>query len=131
MSQTATYDTFLSHSHEDAELVELIAHKLEEEHALRVWLDKWILIPGETLRQELSKGLDNSKTCVVIIGNDTQKGWFEEEINKAIDKQTRDKSFRVIPVLLPNANPRFVQDFLENRRYVRFFEKIVELIDLF
>src|SRR5688500_15936785 len=112
MTHAAKYDTFLSHSHMDAEVVELIAGKLEDEYKLKVWLDKWILIPGEPFRQALSKGLDQANTCVIIIGSTTPKGWFEEEVGKALNKQTKDKSFRVIPLLLPFADTSFVNDFL-------------------
>lgn len=127
MNKDTKYDTFLSHSHLDAEVVELIATKLEDEHDLKVWLDKWILIPGEPFRQALSKGLDEAKTCVIIIGSTTPKGWFEEEVSKALNKQTKDRSFRVIPTLLPSANPNFISDFLELRTWVKFKTEINEL----
>lgn len=127
MNKNIKYNTFLSHSHLDADIVEFIASKLEDEHGLKVWLDKWILIPGEPFIQALSKGVDEAKTCVIIIGSTTPKGWFEEEVNKALNKQTKDKSFRVIPVLLPSANPNFVNDFVELRTWVKFKKEINEL----
>ena len=126
MSEANIYDTFLSHSHADAEIVEQIARQLEDEHDLKVWLDKWILIPGEPFRQAMSKGIDQAKTCVVIIGSNTPKGWFEEEVSKALNKQTQDKSFRVIPMLLPGTDPYFVSDFLELRTWVKFITAIEE-----
>jgi hypothetical protein len=127
MNQNIKYDTFLSHSHIVAEIVELIATKLEDEHGLNVWLDRWILIPGEPFRQSLSKGLDEAKTCVIILGSNTPKGWFAEEVSKALNRQTKDSSFRVIPVLLPSANPDIVTDFLELRTWIKFKTEINEL----
>lgn len=112
------FDVFLSHSHDDAIFVEKIAEKLEDKYNLKVWLDKWILIPGEPFRQTMYRGLEEAKTCAVIVGNGTPKGWFEEEIGKALQKQTKDKKFRVIPVLLPNSKPDFISDFLELRTWV-------------
>ncbi|WP_373397955.1 toll/interleukin-1 receptor domain-containing protein [Algoriphagus halophilus] len=126
MNDLITYDTFLSHSHQDAEVVEQIANKLEDNHDLRVWLDKWILIPGEPFRQAMSKGLEKARTCIIVIGSSTPKGWFEEEVSKALNKQTQDKSFRVIPLLLPNGNSKFVTDFLELRTWVKFLTHIDE-----
>lgn len=120
------FDVFLSHSHNDADTVYTIARILEDDHKFKVWLDKWILIPGEPFRQAISKGLDEAKTCAVFVGNGTPKGWFEEEIGKALNKQTRDKSFRVIPVLLPGADPKFITDFLELRTWVNFHDEIHE-----
>tara|TARA_R110002020_G_scaffold190124_1_gene389533 strand:- start:4654 stop:5247 length:594 start_codon:yes stop_codon:yes gene_type:complete len=127
MSKSIIYDTFLSHSHTDADIVEYIASKLEDDHNLKVWLDKWIIVPGEPFIQSLSKGLDEAKTCVVIIGNNTPKGWFSEEIGKALNKQSRDKSFRVIPLLLPDVKSNFVDSFLELRSWVKFDANLDEL----
>jgi hypothetical protein len=53
-----TFDVFLSHSHGDAEIVERLGMKLEDEAQLQVWLDKWILVPGEHWQQEMARGLD-------------------------------------------------------------------------
>ena len=127
MKKYTTYDTFLSHSHLDAEVVEHIARKLEDEHGLKVWLDKWILIPGELFRQALSKGLEEAKTCVIILGSTTPKGWFEEEVSKALNKQTKDKTFRVIPLLLPLSDSGYANDFLELRTWIKFKQEINEL----
>ena len=127
MNEVTIYDTFLSHSHMDAEVVEYIGTKLEDEHGLKVWLDKWIIVPGEPFIQALSKGLDQAKTCVVIIGSSTPEGWFKEEVGKALNKQTRNKDFRVIPLLLPDTNSEFVDDFLELRSWVKFSKDVNEL----
>ena len=54
------YDAFLSHSHEDAEIVEALATRLEDDAGLRVWLDKWVLVPGEPWRQAIAAAPLNS-----------------------------------------------------------------------
>ena len=115
----AKYDVFLSHSHTDAEAVERVAHRLFEQK-LEVFLDKWVLIPGEKWQQKLARGLEQAKTCAVCLGAQTPAGWFSEEIQKALNRQAGDKSFRVIPVLLPGAKDDDVGDFLELRTWVRF-----------
>jgi hypothetical protein len=46
MPDDTIYDAFLSHSHQDAEIIEALARRLEDEAGLRVWLDKWVLVPG-------------------------------------------------------------------------------------
>lgn len=120
------FHVFLSHSHNDAEVVAVIARLLEDKHGFNVWLDKWILIPGVPFRQAMAKGLDKAKTCAVIVGNGTPKGWFEEEIGKALNRQAQDKSFRVIPVLLPGSDSKFITDFLELRTWVKFQSNIDE-----
>jgi TIR domain len=122
MSATAKsdYDVFLSHSHADASTVEKLALRLEDEACFSVWLDKWILIPGQPWQQAMARGLDDAKCCAVCIGKTTPKGWFKEEIQRALNRQTKDGAFRVIPVILPGGESSFVDDFLELRTWVVF-----------
>jgi hypothetical protein len=46
---TATYDVFLSHNSADKPAVELVALRLRDEAGVRPFLDKWALVPGESL----------------------------------------------------------------------------------
>ena len=114
------YDVFLSHAHVDADLVEPLAARLEDEGGLRVWLDKWVLIPGAHWQQEMAKGLEEARTCAVCIGRSTPAGWFREEIERALNRQTKQPSFRVIPVILPDGDSSIVDNFLELRTWVVF-----------
>jgi TIR domain len=96
------FDVFLSHSHTDSHIVEVLAKKLEakkleDRENLRVWLDKWILVPGNTWRREMAIGLKQAKTCAVCRSRDTPKGWFQQEIQLALNRQAIDNTFRVIP----------------------------------
>lgn len=115
-----SFDVFLSHAHTEAEVVESIGIKLTDEEGLIVWLDAWVLVPGEHWQQHIAKALDQAKTCAVCIGSNTPEGWFREEIQRALNRQARDKSFRVIPVILPNGNRNLINDFLELRTWVDF-----------
>ena len=114
------FDVFLSHAHVDAEAVEALGIRLREEAGLRVWLDRWILIPDESWQQHLSKALDEVHTCAVCIGEHTPTGWFKEEIERALNRQTRTQSFRVIPVILPGGSTAAVDGFLQSRTWVDF-----------
>lgn len=120
MDTEHTYDVFLSHAHLDAAAVERLGMRLEDEACLSVWLDKWVLVPGEHWQQEMAKGLDQARCCAVCIGAHTPQGWFREEIERALNRQTRDSSFRVIPVILPGGKRDLVDSFLELRTWVDF-----------
>jgi hypothetical protein len=93
---------------------------LEDDQQLTVWLDKWVLVPGEHWQQGMAKGLNEAASCAVCIGNKTPRGWFREEIERALNRQTGDDNFRVIPVILPDGDRSLVDQFLGLRSWVEF-----------
>jgi hypothetical protein len=101
-----TYDVFLSYSSNDKPMVERLAVKLANEAGVRPFLDKWHLVPGEPWQEALEKALDDSSTCAVFLGPQGLGPWEREEMRSALDERVRDKSLRVIPVLLPGADPK-------------------------
>jgi hypothetical protein len=68
----------------------------------------------------MAKGLDTAETCVVCVGSNTPAGWFREEVERALDMQTKDRAFRVIPLLLPNALIENVPQFASLRTWADF-----------
>ena len=113
-------EAFLSHSHADGPWVEALARRLEDECGFKVWLDKWVLVPGKSWQQAIARGLEETGSCAVFIGATTARGWFQEVIERALDLQTRNPDFRVIPVLLPDADPSVVPGFLSLRTWADF-----------
>jgi hypothetical protein len=69
-------------------------------------INKWHLVPGEPWEEALGEALDQSKTCAVFLGPNKLGPWENEEMRVALDERVRNKSFRVIPVLLPGAEPK-------------------------
>jgi hypothetical protein len=120
MPENELFDVFLSYSHTDTILVEELAKKLEDDANLKVWLDKWTLVPGGKWQQAIASGLNTANSCAVCVGRETPRGWFREEIERALNRQTKDASFRVIPVLLPDSQEINIDDFLELRTWVDF-----------
>lgn len=100
------YDVFLSHHSSDKPLVEMIAARLEDEAGLKPFLDKWHLVPGEPWEEELEKALDQGATCAVFLGSSGLGAWHNEEMRAALDERVRNRSFRVVPILLPGAGPK-------------------------
>lgn len=97
------YDVFLSHDHNDSETVDKIGRTLTTQFGFKVWLDKWILVPGRSWQQAIAKGLDEAATCAVCIGKRAAQGWFQQEVERALNLQASRPDFRVIPVLLPDS----------------------------
>ena len=100
------YDVFLSHNSADKPSVEALAARLEDEEGLKAFLDAWHLVPGEPWQEALETALDKSATCAVFLGPEGMGSWENEEMRSALDERSQNKLFRVIPVLLPGANPK-------------------------
>ncbi len=123
MPDAPAYDVFLSHSHDDAVIVEQLARLLRDK-GLKVWLDQWVLVPGRPWRKGMADGLDESASCAVCVGNKAPKGWFDEEIGRALNRQTRYPDYGVIPVILPGGDSSLVDQFLDLRTWVVFKDAI-------
>lgn len=117
----ATFDVFLSHNNADKAAVELIAYRLRTEAGLNPFLDKWHLIPGVAWQQALEDALQDSATVAVFIGPSGVSPWHNEEMRAALGRAVRQQNeYRVIPVLLPDADPETVRGFLAQRTWVDF-----------
>ncbi len=117
------FDVFLSHNSKDKPAVETLAVRLAGEARIKVWLDKWNLIPGEPWQEGLEEALDQSRTCAVFIGPTGLSPWNHEGMRNALQRRVQQAGFRVIPVLLPGATMperRMLPSFLSLLTWVDF-----------
>jgi len=114
------WDVFLSHRSSDKPFVEMLATRLEVEERLRPFLDKWHLVPGNPWQEELEEALDNSATCAVFLGEGNAGPWAHEEMRTALDLRVRKRTLRVLPVLLPGADPNALPLFLQRLGWVDY-----------
>lgn len=117
------YDVFLCHNHHDASWVEDLGRRLNDRYGFKVWLDRWVLVPGKSWQQDIAKGLSETSTCAVCIGNHTPRGWFLQEVERALNIQATNDDYRVIPVLLPDAKDDLTEAmpvFMELRTWADF-----------
>src|SRR4051794_20188578 len=105
------YDVFLSHASADKPVVEHLARKLRNEK-LEPFLDKWHLVPGEPWQERMEDALRESRTCAVFIGKKLGP-WQNEEMRTALAKRVKNRSYRVIPVLLPGGPEAGLDDLSE------------------
>jgi len=95
-----SYHAFFSHSNIYKDVVEQIAIYIEDTYKLTVWLDKWNLIPSGNWVQELEENLSNSDSCVVFIGEKKSTGWYKNEVELALNIESRRRdTYRVIPLI--------------------------------
>ena len=104
MSKGISYDVFLSHNSTDKSVVENLARRLEDEAGLRPFLDLWHLVPGEPWQEALEGALDASGACAVFIGPSGLGSWENEEMRSDLDARVGQRSYRIIPVILPGAS---------------------------
>jgi hypothetical protein len=97
---------FLSHASEDkARFVLPFAEGLRE-RGLDVWMDKWEMLPGDSLVAKIFvEGLDKAAAVIVVISRTSlTKRWVAEELDAAVVKRIEDGS-KLIPVVLDGLKP--------------------------
>ncbi|TXD36982.1 toll/interleukin-1 receptor domain-containing protein [Lujinxingia vulgaris] len=91
---------FMSHSHQNAELVHKVAGLLRE-RGVNAWLDKWELSPGDSLVDKIfTDGISKSDLIVIFLSKaSVQSNWVKEELDHAAVRRIQEK-VRVIPVVI-------------------------------
>jgi TIR domain len=93
----ARFDVFISHASEDKDFARPLAHKLQA-LGLRVWFDESAMKPGDSLRQEIDKGLAGSDFGVAVLSKHFfKKQWTQAELNGLFTLKLEGKN-RIIPV---------------------------------
>jgi hypothetical protein len=64
MPSESRYDVFLSHGAKDKAVVRPVMERLRAD-GLKVWLDEWVLKPGDTIPAKIKEGLEHS--CVLVL----------------------------------------------------------------
>ncbi len=111
------FDLFISYNSEDQAIVKALAVQLQSRQ-LNVFLDRWHLIPGQPWPERLCSVLSSCSAVVVCIGTGEMGHWQQREMYFALERQSREPEFRVIPLLLPNAIPPL--GFLGQNMWVDF-----------
>ncbi len=110
------YHTFMSYSSSDRDVAEKIVSRLRRDYKLDVWFDEDEIAPGDELPPRIKKGLEQSRTVTVLLGENSG-GWQQKEINTAIARNSARGNSKVIPVLLPGVDrKRAAALFLESVR---------------
>ena len=110
---------FLSHSSADAAGAKAVAQLLRNA-GLPVWLDLDQLKPGDLWQPLLEAALKASTHFVVLAGATGVQRWVDREVRYAVDRNTTDSNYRVIPLLGPGANEDALPPFLKQHQYLRF-----------
>jgi hypothetical protein len=76
------WDAFISHASEDKETVAIPLAAALRRAGVRVWLDRFELRVGDSLREKIDEGLAESRFGIVILSPSfLAKGWPKRELN--------------------------------------------------
>lgn len=92
------YDYFISHASEDKEAVAEPLTKALERLGAKVWLDKYELNIGDSLRESIDSGLRNAKQGIVILSPVYfEKFWTTKELNGLFAKASKGNKI-ILPI---------------------------------
>jgi len=100
LSSSETPLGFISHdSRNKVELVEPLASALRS-MLCPVWYDDYSLLPGQSVRESIDRGLRESRRCVLILSPEflSNPGWTKGEFNAAVNRHFSSGGTDLIPV---------------------------------
>lgn len=117
---------FISYSHSDEKTAEKISIRLlDAGHEL--WLDRWEILPGDSLIEKISTGIvDSSYLIVLLSARSVSSNWVKKELEIAINRQLRGRNIKVIPCLLEDCE---IPVFLEPLQYADFRQSFEDGVD--
>jgi len=129
--RTAKPDIFISHSSIDKAAAVHLA-KVLNFCAIDVWLDDWELEVGQSLTDEISKAMDDSRFIAILITeNYNTTVWTKTEYKKALSREQKEERTVMLPLIIGEAA---IPDFLEDKIYIDlrkdFFKGIVNLVGM-
>lgn len=95
---------FVSHASEDKERFVLPFAEALRQRGVDAWIDKWEMLPGDSLVDKIfEEGLKEAAAVVIVISSaSVSKPWVREELNTAVVKRI-EKGTKIIPVVLDSA----------------------------
>ncbi|HKS41034.1 MAG TPA: TIR domain-containing protein [Blastocatellia bacterium] len=120
MSESPTYDVFISHSSKDKPVVRELAERLKAD-GLRVWFDEWVIQPGDMIGLKIEQGLEQSRTLILVMSaNAFASEWVTLERHTVMFRDPTNQERRFIPLLLDNAE---IKDMLKQYAHIDWRQK--------
>ncbi len=93
------WDFFISHASEDKQQAALPLTAELENREFKVWLDKFVLQPGEPVEEKISAGLNNCYYGIVVLSpNFLRKDWPTRELNTLLAVEKIDARRRILTI---------------------------------
>jgi small GTP-binding protein len=98
------YDVFISHSRVDKMIVHAIAARLRDD-GLKVWLDEWVIKPGDSVPAKIDHGLEHSRVLVLFMSaNAFGSDWARLESYTFRFRDPLNTDRRFVPVRLDDTD---------------------------
>jgi small GTP-binding protein len=115
------YDVFISHSSKDKPVIRKLAKRLKID-GLRVWLDEWVIQPGDMIGLKIEQGLEQSRTLILAMSKAAfQSEWVTLERHTMMFRDPTNKDRRFIPLLIEDCT---VPDIIAQFAYIDWREKV-------
>jgi hypothetical protein len=102
---------FLSHAGADSGAAAALSALLRGA-GVEVWLDVERLRPGDLWQHEISSALKRSQALILYVGRSGIAQWVDFEVQVALDRNARERGFRIIPVLGPGSDAAALPEFV-------------------
>lgn len=130
-----TKKVFISHASEDkGRFVTEFATRLRE-NGVDAWLDKWEMLPGDSLVEKIfEEGLKEADAVIIVLSQfSVNKPWVREELNVSVINKI-SKGTKIIPVVLDDCEvPESLKSTLwekieDFKSYDNSFKRIISSI---
>lgn len=126
MASGFSYDVFLSHNSQDKPRVRRLAGRLRDA-GLRVWLDEWVIKPGDDIYLAIERGLEASRVQVLCLSPAALGSeWVTLERSTVLFRDPTNAGRRFVPLLLADCR---LPDTLRRYRYVDFRQESQEAFE--
>ena len=105
-------DVFISHSGDETAAARALAEALKIA-GLPVWIDVENLRPGDRWMATIENAIEQARAFVIYVGARGVRKWVDAELRIALERNLRDRTFKVIPVLGPGARLDDLPPFLK------------------
>jgi len=108
---------FISYNTADKSVAKEIAMFLVSE-GINVWFDEWKISPGDSIVEEIQKGLENCSAFILIWSkNAAESKWVRKEVESALTRAIQNNIPKIIPIKLDETD---LPVFLQGIRYIKW-----------
>jgi TIR domain/KAP family P-loop domain len=112
------FDVFISYHHHDREPVARIANFLAD-RGIKFFIDREQIEAGDLWAEKIDQAMAKSRAFIVCVGRGLEApGWQASEMDTALRQSGKDRDLKIIPILLPGADPERLPLFLKTRQWL-------------